>query len=136
MRVGVAIAVAIHVAIIAALIATQRAANYTAGYDSIEGSSTGATLGGRVVKSNWNLLTLTIVNEAGEALDSVRVHEMLGDSIKVTPRGGTATFGVRAGAMFLVRITKRGYEPLTTRLPNNVPGSSTRTIRLRRSPRR
>ena len=133
-RVSAAIAVAIHVVIIAALIATQRTANYTAGYDSIEGSSTGTAFGGTPVKSNWHLLILAVVNNESVPLDSVLIHEMLGDSVKVTSRSGRTEFAVRAGAMFLARITRRGYEPLTLRLPNTVAKTSTHTVRMAPTP--
>ena len=70
------------------------------------------------------------MNDSDVPLDSVHVHSMLGDSMKVTARGGDVTFEVHAGAMFLVRITKHGYEPLVTRLPNQVLGVSSQTVRL------
>jgi hypothetical protein len=129
-RVGLIIAVAVHVVIIAAILRSQHTTNVTAGDDTIEGSARGATIGGAQVKPIWRTHHLAIVDENGIPLDAARVHELPDDSLKITSRDGVATFNVRAGAMFFVRVTKRGYEPLSTRLPNSAADTIPTAIRL------
>jgi len=129
-RTGLIVAVAIHVAIIAAIIGRSHFGNFTAGDDSMDGSGDTAPLVGAAVIPKWNAHPLVIMNEAYARLPSARVHLLLGDSMKVTAADGTTMFTVRAGTMFVVRVTRPGYEPLLLRLPNAKSEGSPREIRM------
>ena len=129
-RTGLIIAVAIHVAIIAAIVGGWRLGNFTAGDDSMDGAGDTAPLGGALVVPKWNAHPLVIVNGDDAPLPSARVHLLLGDSMKVTSGEGTTMFTVRASTMFVVRVTRAGYEPLLLRLPNEKSEQAPREIRM------
>jgi hypothetical protein len=129
-RTGLIVAVAIHVAIIAALVGRSHLGNFTAGDDSMDGSGDTAPLAGAAVIPKWNTHPLVIMSESYARLPSARVHLLLGDSMKVTPADGTTMFTVRAGTMFVVRVTRPGYEPQLLRLPNRQSEASPREIRM------
>lgn len=129
-RTGLVIAVAIHVAIIAALVGRSHLGDFTAGDDSMDGSGDTAPLAGATVIPKWNTHPLVIMDEAYARLPLARVHLLLGDSMKVTSADGAAMFTIRAGTMFVVRITRPGYEPLLLRLPNGRSEASPHEIRM------
>ena len=132
-RSGLIIAVAIHVAIIAALIGRSHIGNFTAGDDSLDGSGDTAPLAGAVVIPKWNTHPLVIMDEAYARLPLARVHLLLGDSMKVTSADGAAMFTVRARTMFVVRITRPGYEPQLLRLPNKASEQNPLEVRMART---
>ena len=127
-RTGLIIAVAIHVAVIAALVGRWRLGNFTAGDDAMDGSGDTAPLAGAAVIPKWNTHPLIVVNDDYAPLPSARVHLLLGDSMKVTSADGAVMFTVRTGTMFVVRVTRLGYEPLLLRLPNRQSDQSPREI--------
>lgn len=129
-RTGLIIVVAIHVAIIAALVVRWRLGNFTAGDDSMDGTGHTAPLGGTPVVPKWNAHPLVVVNDDYAPLPSSRVHLLLGDSMKVTSHDGATMFTVRAGTMFVVRVTRAGYEPMLLRLPNAQSERTPREIRM------
>jgi hypothetical protein len=129
-RTGLIVAVAIHVAIIAAIIGRSHLGNFTAGDDSLDGSGDTAPLAGAAVIPKWNTHPLVIMDEAYARLSLARVHLLLGDSMKVTSADGAAMFTVRAGTMFVVRVTRPGYEPQLLRLPNRQAEASPHEIRM------
>ena len=96
----------------------------------MDGAGDAAPLGGAPATAKWNTHPLVIVNEDYAPLASARVHLLLGDSMKVTSPSGTAGFTVRAGTMFVVRVTRAGYEPLLLRLPNRETEQGPREIRM------
>ncbi len=132
-RSGIIIAVAIHVAIIAAIVGRSHLSNFTAGDDSLDGSGDTAPLAGAVVIPKWNTHPLVIMDEAYARLPFARVHLLLGDSMKVTSADGAAMFTVRAGTMFVVRITRPGYEPQLLRLPNQASEQNPLEVRMART---
>jgi hypothetical protein len=129
-----AIAVAIHVVIIAWLLGYRFTGHFASGSDTIEGSGDGAEIGGMPVKAIWHTHTLVIVNDSGAPLDSARVRDLISGKLFVTEERGRVTFMTRAGAMFVVRVTKRGYEGVKLRLPNEVSESAARNIHLAKLP--
>lgn len=131
-RTGLVIAIAIHVAIIAAIVGSWHLGNFTAGDDSMDGTGDTAPLAGATVIPKWNTHPLVIMDEGYARLPSARIHLLLGDSMKVTAADGTVMYTVRAGTMFVVRVTRRGYEPLLLRLPNQQSEQNPREIRMTR----
>jgi hypothetical protein len=129
-RTGLIVAVAVHVAIIAAIIGRSHLGNFTAGDDSLDGSGDTAPLAGAAVIPKWNTHPLVIMDEGYARLPLARLHLLLGDSMKVTSADGAAMFTIRAGTMFVVRITRPGYEPLLLRLPNGRSETSSHEIRM------
>jgi hypothetical protein len=128
------IAVAVHVVIIAWLVGYRFTGHFSSGSDTIEGSGDGSTMGGMPVKAIWHTHTLAIVNDTGAPLDSARVRDLISGALVVTADRGRATFMTRAGAMFVVRVTKAGYEGIKLRLPNDVSESAVRNIRMTKLP--
>jgi hypothetical protein len=108
--------------------------NFTSGADAIEGSDNGAGMGGMPVKAIWHTHTLVIVSDTGAPLDSARVRDLISGRVVVTEDRGRANFMTRAGAMFVVRVTKPGYEGVKLRLPNEVSESAPRNIHLAKLP--
>ena len=129
-RSGLVIAVAIHVALIAALIGRSHVGNFTAGDDSFDGSGDAAPLAGAAVIPKWNTHQLVIMDERYARLPLARVHLLLGDSMKVTSADGATMFTIRTGTMFVVRVTRPGYEPQLLRLPNHRSEASPHEIRM------
>jgi len=124
------IAVVIHIAIISWLLGYRFTGNFTSGSDTIEGSPNDAGFGGMPVKSIWHTHMLVIVDDTGAPLDSARVRDLISGKVVVTSDRGNASFTTRAGAMFVIRATKPGYEGVKLRLPNEVSESAPRSIHL------
>jgi hypothetical protein len=84
------------------------------------------------VKSRLHTHTVLVVDDSGKSIDSAVVHELLDDHVGRTRESGVVRTTVRSGAMLVVRVTRRGYDGVTTRLPN--PNDSTRLdiVRLHR----
>lgn len=126
------IAVAIHIVIIAWLLGYRFTGAFSSGTDTIEGFDNGSDLSGMPVKPIWHTHTLVIVDDTGATLDSARVRDLISGHVIVTANRGRATFETRAGAMFVVRVTKPGFEGIKLRLPNDVSESAARRIHLSR----
>ena len=124
------IAVAVHVVIIGWLLGYRFTGHFISGSDTIEGSEDGSEVGVMPVKAIWHTHTLVIVNDTGAPLDSARVRDLISGKMVVTADRGRVTFMTRAGAMFVVRVTKPGYEGVKLRLPNEVSESAARNIHL------
>lgn len=120
--------------IIAWLLGYRFSGRFTSGTDTIEGFDNGSEMGGMPVKPIWHTHTLVIVNDTGTPLDSARVRDLISGHVIVTANRGRATFETRAGAMFVVRVTKPGYQGTKLRLPNDVSESAPRFIHLSRLP--
>lgn len=120
--------------IIAWLLGYRFTGNFTSGPDTIEGSGDGSSMGGMPVKAIWHTHTLVIVNDTGAPLDSARVRDLISGRVVITETRGRVTFMTRAGAMFVVRVTKPGYEGVKLRLPNEVSESAPRNIHLAKLP--
>lgn len=124
------IAVAIHVVVLLVLFGRPLAARFHPELGTLEATSADASEGRIVVKHVWHTHTLIVVDENYLPLDSARVRDLIGDRMIVTTRRGTATFAVRSDSMFMVRVTKPGFEPFLKRLPNEVSEAGQRTIML------
>ena len=136
MKVALIAAIAIHVAIIAALTGTGIGSIWHPGPDTIEGSDNASGFSGMPVKSRFHKHTVLVVDDSGKSIDSAVVHDLLDDGVQRTHQSGVVTTVVRAGAMLVVRVTRRGYDGVTARLPN--PNDSLRLdiVRLARLPQR
>lgn len=132
MKIALIAAIAIHVAIIAALTGTGMGSIWHPGPDTIEGTDQPTGFSGMPVKSRLHKHTVLVVDDSGKSIDSAVVHELLEDRVGRTRESGVVVTTVRSGAMFVVRVTRNGFDGVTTRLAN--PNDSIRldVVRLHR----
>jgi hypothetical protein len=132
MKAALIAAIAIHVAIIAALTGTSIGSIWHPGPDTIEGTDQPTGFSGMPVKSRMHTHTVLVVDDSGKSIDSAVVHELLDDRVRRTAASGVVTSTVRSGAMFVVRVTRRGFDGVTTRLANPNDSIQLDIVRLRR----
>jgi hypothetical protein len=132
MKLALIAAIVIHIAIIAALTGTGVGSIWHPGPDTIEGTDQPTGFSGMPMKSRLHTHTVLVVDDSGKSIDSAIVHELLADQVRRTRASGVVTTTVQSGAMLVVRVTRRGFDGVTTRLAN--PNDSIRldVVRLRR----
>jgi hypothetical protein len=129
------VALAIHVVIIATLVGNGVGNIWHPGTDTIEGTSAPTRLSGMPMKPVWHMLGIIVVDDwSGKAVDSAVVHDLVADRVMRTSAIGLVTVPVRAGAMLAVRVTRRGFDVATLRVPNVADTVQLHMVRLRRLP--
>jgi hypothetical protein len=132
MKLALLAAIVIHVAIIATLTGAGIGSIWHPGPDTIEGSDQPTGFSGMPVKSRLHTHTVLVVDDSGKSIDSAVVHEILADRVTRTRASGVVTTTVQSGAMLVVRVTRRGYNGVTTRLANPNDSIQLDIVRLRR----
>ena len=129
-RTALFIALIVHLVVIAAVLNTAHANAGSGGSGTIEGIAPKATLSGMPVKTGLVVNPIQIDDANYKGIDSAVVHVLAPDSVFRTAKDGSTAVAIHPGSWVLIRVTKKGFDPVTARVVGNVAPAPKTTIRL------
>ena len=130
-RTALLLALIVHVVVIAVVLNTAHAHTGTGGSGTIEGIAPTTTFSGMPVKTGLVVNPIQIDDADYRGIDSAVVHVLAPDSVFRTAKDGSTAVTIHPGSWVLIRVTKRGFEPITARVMGNTAPAPKTTVRLR-----
>jgi hypothetical protein len=129
-RTALLIAFVVHVVVIGVIVRNAHATTGTGGSGTIEGIAPTTTFSGMPVKTGLVPNPIQIDDADYNGIDSAVVHLLAPDSVFRTAKDGSTTVMMHPGAWVLLRVTKKGFDPVTKRVSGNVAPAPKTIIRL------
>ncbi|HEV8411150.1 MAG TPA: hypothetical protein VGQ30_11630 [Gemmatimonadaceae bacterium] len=129
-RSALLLALAVHVVVIAVVLNTAHANAGTGGSGTVEGIAPTTTFSGMPVKTGFVANPIQIDDADYKGIDSAVVHVLAPDSVFRTRKDGGTAISMHPGSWVLIRVTKKGFSPITLRVMGNSPPAPRTIIRL------
>jgi hypothetical protein len=128
-RTALLLAFIVHVVVIGVIVRNAHSNRGTGGSGTIEGIAP-TTFSGMPVKTRLVSNPIQIDDAEYKGIDSAVVHVLAPDSVFRTAKDGSTTVMMHPGAWVLLRVTKKGFEPVTRRVAGNTAPAPKTIIRL------